>query len=113
MKNGSFLYDLCIRNLQIYGQRAPQNVFAAAYVFAILPNCQHPKPNYVLKTCNTNVYSKDILTFGQKSSLPNVTFGSGKNMHQQKFILAKYLANAFFGLVISLLHFFFYILLIT
>ena len=45
MKNGSFLYDLCTKNLQIYGQRAPQNVLAAAYFFAILPNCQHPEPN--------------------------------------------------------------------
>ena len=45
MKNGSFLYELCIKNLQIYGQRTPQNVLAEAYFFAILPNCQHPKPN--------------------------------------------------------------------
>ena len=48
MKNGRFLYDLCIKNLQIYGQRASKNVLAAAYFFAILPNCQHPKPNCAL-----------------------------------------------------------------
>ena len=48
MKNGSFLYDLCTKNLQIYGQRDPQNVLAAGYFFAILPNCQHPKPNCAL-----------------------------------------------------------------
>ena len=45
MKNGGFLYNLCIKNLQIYDQRARQKVLAAAYFFAILPNCQYPKPN--------------------------------------------------------------------
>ena len=43
-----------------------------------------------------------------RGSLPNATFGSGKNSHQPKFALAKYLANAVFGLIISLLCFFLY-----
>ena len=60
MKNGSFLYDLCIKNLQIYGQRASQNVLAAAYFFAILPNCQHPKPNCARDGGLLLIDSKDL-----------------------------------------------------
>ena len=32
-----------------------------------------------------------------RESLPNATFGSGKNSHKPLLKLAKYLANAFFG----------------
>ena len=52
-----------------------------------------------------NLYKKLFLYRG---SLPNAIFGSWKNLHQPKFALAKYLANAFFGLIISLLQFFLY-----
>ena len=37
-----------------------------------------------------------ILTCIYRRSLPNATFGSGKNYHQPKFALAKYLAYAIF-----------------
>ena len=43
-------------------------------------------------------------TVAYRGSLPNATFGSGKNSHQPKFALA----NAFYGLIISLLQFFLY-----
>ena len=64
-----------------------------------------PSPHHKVQwTMEEKHLFKDFSIY--RGFLPNATFGSGKNSHQPKFALAKCnLANANFGLFISLVRF--------